>query len=77
MCTGNHIIVTMDGKSSRFPAGLRCMAGFTGSRNIDQGVVRIGCFIKIRIVTAIAYGGGTGITRSMAFNTVGREMCPC
>jgi len=77
MGAGNHIIVTMGGKSSGFPSGLRCMAGFAGGRNIDQGVVRIGCFIKICIMTAIANGGCSGITRCMAFIAVGCEMCPC
>lgn len=41
MGPGYHIIIIVDRECGRFPSRVRCMAGFTFSRYIGLGVIRI------------------------------------
>ena len=52
MCSGQNIVIVVNGEGSRFPTGRRCMASTAVIRNVVGKVVRVGRLVVFGEVTA-------------------------
>ncbi len=76
MCTSQHVIIVMYCEGGRLPSRLRGVTCFTCCGNTDGRVIRVYGFIKIRRMTAVAYGGGSDVAIRMAFDAFSGLMSP-
>lgn len=72
-----YIVIVVNWEGGWLPSRKCCMTCFACVRNIGCYVVWIRRFIKIYVMTAIAYGGCSGITFFVTFYTIGCDMRPC
>ena len=70
MGSGQWIVTAMNGKGGRCPAGVRSMAGFTGSRNANSPMVWITGLIVIALMAAKTIIRGVIVITLMADVTI-------